>query len=62
MADPRAAQPPQVAFRRRPRFLDTAQEELDQLEEDPSSIEGDPFPETTKLAEGLGLQTCAQGG
>ena len=47
-------------------FLDTAQETVDELKEDPTPLTGggsggDPFTETERLATQLGLQVCAQG-
>ena len=47
-------------------FLDTAQEALDQIEEDPSTLTGggsgpNPFAETQQLAADYGLEECAQG-
>jgi hypothetical protein len=47
-------------------FLDTAQETVDELKEDPAPLTGggsggDPFAETERLATQLGLQVCAQG-
>jgi hypothetical protein len=47
-------------------FLDTAQETVDELEEDPTPLTGggsggDPFAEAERLATQLGLQVCAQG-
>jgi hypothetical protein len=42
-------------------FIDQANADLDRLKDDPSLIEGsgDPFAETSKLAEQLGLKECA---
>jgi hypothetical protein len=42
-------------------FIDQANADLDRLKGDPSLIEGsgDPFAETGKLAEQLGLKECA---
>jgi hypothetical protein len=42
-------------------FLDQAQSDLDAIVGDPSLInQANPFGETTELAEGLGLEECAQ--
>jgi hypothetical protein len=58
--DIRALAPPEGQEEQAQEFLDQAQSDLDEVEADPSLITGSPFDQTTKLAEDLGLRSCAQ--
>jgi hypothetical protein len=60
--DIRALTPPPRDEQQITEFLDSAQDALDQLEQDPSLLlreSGDPFKETTQLARDYGFEDCA---
>ena len=42
-------------------FIQTSQDELDALEADPSSLQGEPFSDANRLAQDIGLTVCASG-
>ena len=58
--DLRALQPPPELEPQVTEFLDTAQEELDQLEQDPSKLGPEAFAGAGKQAEEIGFQNCAR--
>lgn len=61
--DVRALTPPQADEEQVSAFLDSAQQALDKVEQDPSLIAQrgqDPFAETTKLGKEYGFEKCAR--
>jgi hypothetical protein len=60
--DLRALTPPEGDEEQVNQILDTAQEELDALEQDPQAgFMGEPFAQAEKLLKDYGFEVCAQG-